>query len=302
MDPVTLTVIGSALGLGISAGSLLVGYLLGRRRTRKAQSPQVQKELDDAKQQLAWHEERRGEWEADLERMRAQRDEYRRIAETHEVKMPEAQDPQVTKRQVWKDRRYTGHPERNLVNLKEELRPYWNKEVVLVVNVVGSGPYVYQGRYLKEAGWKNQGRLTADLGPFIYHGPASRAMQEFETFILDVDTGLCTGRGSEGLRWKDGDSPILFKVTLDVIETVTWEAPAIHTVEVAVVQEDVQRVVIEKPVMLPLGQSQEYIRALVEDSLARRAAEVEVNSLERDKEAALERIRQRVSRGTSQPS
>jgi len=90
----------------------------------------------------------------DLKRTCADRDRYRKIASTHEVKLPDPQKSRVEERQVWKGRRYRGTPP----------RPFWPtlpRTWLSSRETISLSPFPYSGKggwaaHLKEHRYKTE--------------------------------------------------------------------------------------------------------------------------------------------------
>lgn len=302
MDPITISVI-----VGVSAVALsgilgrAVGIRTGRKREQAhlnaidlvAENEALKEQNESLQRDNNWFNGHYESLKRDLRQVTADRDKYRTMAESHEVKIPKTPAPETATRKVWKEKRFGGHPRDNLVNLAKEMEPYKDLEVEMDIRIIGSefGGGHGHAQALSEA-WKNGGRPIKDIGPFRYHGPGKRALADFSTFLTDDNTGLMK-RVKDGSKvWRDDDSPLCMVVALTVTETITPKVPEVHVVEVAIVEKTVERVVVEKPVVVlketPAATPAD-LRQVVEEVLARREAEAEVEKL--DRESVEERVR-----------
>lgn len=295
VDPITIGLGVVALATGLSG--LVTGIAIGRRgskaeRVLREENEELQRGLDRAQREQRWAEEyREGEIQA-RQAAERDRDRYRKMAASHEVKLPEITESVVKTGTAWERRRFNGHPKENLANLAKELKLYKGREVQMTVWIDGTGWSSTQGKLLAET-WKRGGQPTRELGPHVYHGPAERAWEDFQTFVMDDDTGLMK-RDSRTKRkvWRDDDSPLTFEVTLEVTEVI--EAPKLpqtHVVEVAVVEEQVRVIEVEKPVYIEVEKdteqdeattmrlSREEVHTMVEEAIDRRIAKEEVDAL-----------------------
>jgi hypothetical protein len=291
VDPLTLLV-ASLVVLGVTASTW--AYRIGLRRGRR-ESP-CQEDLDrrvDLETKLGLAKEFNEQFSRTVDGLRAtlasvekERDRFRKMAESHEIKPVEPPEPKTVTRQIWKGRLFRGHPSENLKNMAKELAEFMNKEVVVKIAVRAGDLGVATGHYraLREA------RRGDDLGPFQFEGSARRALADFTTFLMDDDLGLVTvSKNHPGKKlWKDKDSPLSFHVDLTVTEVVTPTVPQVQLVEVAVVSEKIREVIVEKPVVVevekkaeaePASLPKEEIRKVVADEIARREAEREVEGI-----------------------
>lgn len=301
MEPVTIALV-STIGLIATSTGVLAGRWWGRRTSPTAELLDRIQELEDAKirleRDLGYEERWRKAAEERNEVLEQQRDKYRRMAESHEIKMPEP--PEIEVGTVWEKRKFNGHPKDNLRNLRNEMKEHLKRDITLHIKLrggdLGGGGY---GRIIAKA-WTNDGKPVKDIGPWEFHGPGDRALKDLETFLMDDDTGLVDVKKVNGRRkktWKDEDSPLVFEVTLEVEGTnKAPEIPKPQIVEVPVVQVEREIVTIEKLVEspeadTPAGIIPEEIRSLVADELARRAAAEEVEALDKTVEDARERLK-----------
>ena len=189
-------------------------------------------EVTVGQQNAHWNNE---QLNCDLAFLQKERDEYKRIAETHEVKFP-----QHVKRRVWENRLFKDHPKQNLQALSQELTAF--KDADLIVNVT----FMLHGAWKAHCTWQTTTcRFTV---------PPERISKEIECFITDQNLSLT--EYIDGVKqWKPFNSPITFSVDLTTVDSYR---PEIHTVEVlrteTVVKEVVQRVIVgmnESPSEMP---------------------------------------------------
>jgi len=266
MDPITLIVMGVALVSTASA------YFLGKRANIptevRRKNRQLQVDLKQSRAETEYQEQRCLGYEHDLKLARRQRDEYRKIAETHTIKFPDVPEP-VQTHQVWGKRIYRGIPDENLVSLELDFRQFRGRELFLDLKIQGCGGWK---KIIKEAGWHRVERVLGTYGSWTnrkvpldyigtihFEGPPNRVLEEIRTFLLDDDTGLTLiPEGSKQKAWKDRDSPLKFVVSLAVSDPIELpEMPDVHMVEVLRVEERVTERVIEKPVVVSIPEGSE---------------------------------------------
>lgn len=268
--------------LGVVAGFLLGRELSVRRRTRKLEGELEQSQLDLARANADlkaarvdrdYYHQRFETTLLDLSRVTQERDKYRDIAASHTVQWPD--DPPEPVRQptpVWRQRRYAHHPSSNLSSLAADMASHLTAEVRLSLEVIPMG------------GWESRVR---QLGPFEWEGPGQRVLEELKLFLADDDLRLMRRLQGGGEKvWADADSPLIFKVDLDIVE---HSAPGVHIHEVQVlhVETAIKERIIEQPVIIevpvrrlgdpaPEAQvalSREEVLALFEVELERKLAE-----------------------------
>lgn len=270
------------LVLGAVAGFVLGRELTTRRRTRALEArleaeqldlSRVRADLHVARVDRDYYHQRFETTLLDLSRVTQERDQYRDIAASHTVQWPE--EPPEPVRQptpVWRQRRYAHHPSSNLSSLAADLAPHLEAEVRLSLEVLPMG------------GWESRIRK---FGPVEWEGPGHRVLEELRLFLSDDDLRLMRRlQGSGEKVWADIDSPLVFKVDLDIIE---HSAPGVHIHEVQVLHMEpvVEERIIEQPVIIEvpvqrLGDqtpeervtlSREEVLALFEVELERKLAE-----------------------------
>ena len=227
------------------------------------------------------------QWKAAAETNAKERDKFKKMAETHEVKWPEPPKPKHTTTEVWDDRRYSNHPAENLKALATDLAQFKDREVTLTLSLVFVG------------GWNQivqNARMSGDnFKKMVFAGPPERVVAEITTFMHDHDmTFMSPTKPADKyhhasqplnpdikLKWNDIDSVMIWKINLSVSETLQPALkPEIHIVEVPVVEtrtveiEKVVERVVEKTT-IPVRE----VEALVNEVLARKSAEAEVEAI-----------------------
>jgi hypothetical protein len=295
-DPVTLVAVGVVVLV-----SSLGAYRMGRRKERQEagtadlfnENQRLVCENDRLQREARWRDSTIDAHAQQLQAAVDARDKYRAMAETHEVKLPEVPEPTHQTGVVWEGRRFNGHPEANLKNMTKELKPYKGRQVRMLVTVNGESWSSTQGSLLAKR-WQREGKPTRLLGPFEYNGPAERCLQDFDTWVRDLDTGLTEMKRVHNRNtkvWADTDSPLTFSVDLEVTEVIEPPPlPQTQLVEVAVVEREVQIVEVEKPIFVSIpegqtedlcGHTKEEIREMVDEVLQRKVADEEVEALGR---------------------
>lgn len=312
----------------VGAVSSVVGAIAATI-TERARTKEIRQKAGKALNQVKALEDRLEAWDAALGRKEAmialiakERDQFARMAESHEVKYPSRQSTKRENVQLWKDRSFLGHPSANLKHLHQELHEHLDNEVILSVVIqptqLGETGFTKANAQARSGDWLRGGQL----GPFEFHGTGRRALSDLRTYLTDPNRGFVrpapkkrkrvalidalSGKMQEegqevlddALAWVDADSPLPMLVTLEYVKHIEPQLPTVHTVEVAVVRTEVQ--VIEKPVHAKTpedtegtcGHSREEIVTLVNDTLARRIAELEVEKADQ----ALSRVAAKASR------
>ena len=279
----------------VSLVSGLLGVVLGAQ-FRKHKPGELEAEVQDLQTEkaqleydLRWAREGRDRSQSDAERMRKQRDDYAKIASSHEVTYPEKGKPV----EVWGNRRYSDHPEKNLVDLQEDLAEFKGKDLKVAIELVGVGGW---DAILKEA-WKQKGHRglpTVPKSTLKFEGSPDRVIRQIGTFLLDDDSGFArkgkrTGGEEQPKKWKDEDSPTLWSVDLEITD---MELPSVHKVEVLRIQEEVRDRIVEKPVAVQVpeevstalcGHTDESLTSLIN-------AVLEIRDLERPERLIREKL------------
>ena len=242
-------------------------------RLRRAEGDHLRAEADvkAARIDRDYYQQRFEQSLIDLSRVEADRNAYREIASSHELKWPEAPpEPSQSATPVWRNRRYAHHPASNIAALADDLAPHLDHEIHLTLTITPLG------------GWESRIRT---IGPIEWSGPARRVLEEVRCMLLDDDTRLMRELDGEKV-WADLDSPLVFQVDLDRVE-ITPPGVHIHEVEVLRVEKEIEERIIEQPVIIevPLhrigdptpeervGLTKEEVLALFDKQLDRRLAE-----------------------------
>ena len=288
MEPVTtiglaVCAVAGFLSGGV-AGVALTKRFWGSEAELRNQLSEARGERDRLEFELRSETKERERYQLWYDHACKERDRFSEIASSHEIKMPE--NPEEGP--FWKERLFSNHPEKNLENMKNELynAGLLDKEVDLHVEVLGStlgGASGFSQAISKT--WTRNGKPTKDIGPWEFNGTAARALEDLEAFLRDDNTGLMK-RGEK--KWIDDDSPLVFKVSIDILEPINPKPPEPQIVEVAVIKTEREIVEVEKPVFISVpegqeaelcGHTQEEIRALVKDEIQKHNAEAEIESL-----------------------
>lgn len=173
----------------------------------------------------------------------AQRDDYAKIASTHELRPFRWATPQWV-RKVWKDRRYAGHPASNLEGLTRDFAAFRDEHVLvkLDIELFGGWKRLFGGEHEPAVGDVTRSISAGDS--MIFEGPADRVLEQIVTFLCDDDTGFASKDEDGGLRWRDADSPMTWLLTVDVCEGLA-SPPPVEYVEVLRVQETLVERVVE---------------------------------------------------------
>ncbi|MGH1344923.1 MAG: hypothetical protein ACRBN8_25410 [Nannocystales bacterium] len=261
-----LVMLGMALG-----GSVTWLYLREQKEGLLGELGERQKELDSANAERTTADRKLALRERQLALAAAQRDDYAKIASTHEIDAPRWGAGEWA-RKVWKDRRYGGHPSENLADLRRDFVPFAEEHVLLAVGLE------LLGGWKSLLGEESSASITTPLSAgdtLLFEGPGARVLDQLSTFLLDDDTGFYEpaepdSEGDAG-RWRDENSPMVWRLTLDVLHP---ESPShLQFVEVLRVHKELEEVIIERPVIravpddvaTSLGQhTKEEIVALIE--------------------------------------
>jgi len=264
------------LVVGLLGGTFALGRHSGKLAERKGR-PALQADLSKVQDRLINQEAKREHLEGqvtvlreEVAKVRGQRDEYARMAATHEVKHLSSPEPKIVRRQVFNDRVYQGHPEGNLKALEEDLAPYASQDVEINIQSVALGGWAH---LMKKSGWTLEGRPSVKItkGILHYQGPPARVVQELREWFWDDDNGFVVvetkkrKKATEGeevfedtdsvpkKRWADSDSQLEWKVDLIVTEIQEPSTPEIQMVEVLKIQEQIVERTVIKPVPVTTG-------------------------------------------------
>lgn len=166
-----------------------------------------------------------------------QRDGYAAIASSHEVTQHQWRAGQWI-RKVWKDRRYAGHPSDNLEDLVRDFDGLGDEHVLVTLDIelFGGWKTLLGGTHMRAAGDVTTPMSAGDTMSF--EGPAHRVKQQIVTFIRDFDTGFVDVGDDDEKTWRDPDSPMTWRLNLDVLEGY-GTPPKVQFVEVLRVQKEI---------------------------------------------------------------
>lgn len=273
------------LAAGAAVGAV-VTWAVGRRRARERLDAERQTALerDHARSKARYLDRRLEIRTKQLERATQERDDYARIASTHEVEPRHFQKGQWV-RKVWKDRRYSGHPSDNLEALRRDIATFRDEHILLSfdIELLGGWKTLLLGDDVDAS--PSQATTPLSAGQTLrFEGPADRVLQQVVTFLQDDDTGLMDPGGDDQDKvWRDADSPMIWRLTVDVLEG-QGSPPDVEFVEVLRIQEKIVEQVVERPVVRTVpaevtsrlcGHTPEEIVMLIE-------AVLEVRELDRD--------------------
>ncbi len=272
-------------------GSLCVGFILGKLSKKKPkpesleeENEKLDRELKIAKTNLRSLENNQDIYNRTIDRLTSERDRFKDIAETHDVRIPEFKDREYQASKIWNNRLYCDLPNENLKNLERDLK--------------GTGEEFFSVRIKFEAlgGWK--------FDPFTVkrQGTLKQIHSEITALMLDVDYDLVRNNYNGRKVWKDGDSPIRMIVSVDAIREVNHVTPEnIRVVEVAVTSTEFEVIEVEKPVFIDddkdevpglVPHTKEEIVKIIREYDLRKEAEREVESITTPADEHLKRMRQ----------
>lgn len=273
------------LAVGAAAGAVIT-WAVGRKRTRERlyAERKAALERDQARSKARFLGRRLEVRTQQLERATEERDDYARIASTHQLQPRHFEKGQWV-RKVWKDRRYSGHPSDNLEALRRDFADFRDEHVLLSFDIQLLGGW--KSLLLGDEIDASPGQATTPLSAgqaLLFEGPADRVLQQVVTFLEDDDTGLMDPGGEDRPRaWRDADSPMIWLLTVDVLEG-QGSPPDVEFVEVLRIQEKIVERIVERPVVRTVppevttrlvGHTPEEIVMLIE-------AVLEVRELDRD--------------------
>jgi hypothetical protein len=236
---VTVLLFGAALG----AGAMWL-HFRGQAKRHEAEVREVYKALNEADASKRTADRRLALRARQLELAAAQRDDYAKIASSHEVDTARWAAGEWA-RKVWKERRYSGHPRENLADLRRDFEPFAEEHVLLSIDLELLGGW----KTLLE-GESSGASITTPLSAgetLLFEGPGERVIEQFSTFLHDDDTGFFVASDEGDGRWHDEDSPMVWRLTLDVLHP---ESPShVQFVEVLKVQKELEEVIVERPVI-----------------------------------------------------
>jgi uncharacterized membrane protein len=274
------------LGIALGAGATVVHFRNQEKEHAKALDTQ-RRALDEVKGEQRTLDRRLALRDRQLAMASSQRDDYAKIAASHEVEAPRWGAGEWA-RKVWKERRYSGHPSTNLEDLRRDFAPFSEEHVLLSLDLQLLG------------GWKalvmgddSHSAITTPLSAgetLLFEGPGDRVLEQLSTFLHDDDTGFFDeGEEGEDGRWRDENSPMVWLITLDVLHP---ESPShLQFVEVLRVEKELEEVIIERPVVraVPDDVASSLSHHTKEEIVALIEAVLEVRELGPDQRIAAER-------------
>lgn len=239
--PVSLALVLLGMALG---GSFTWMYFREQKEALVGELGESQKQLASVDADRTTADRKLALRERQLALASSQRDDYAKIAATHEIEAPRWGAGEWA-RKVWKDRRYGGHPSKNLEDLRRDFAPFADEHVLLAVDLE------LLGGWKSLLGEESTASITTPLSAgdtLLFEGPGARVLEQLSTFLLDDDTGFFEPSEVDGKgRWRDENSPMVWRLTLDVLHP---ESPShLQFVEVLRVQKEIEEVVIERPVV-----------------------------------------------------
>lgn len=231
------------------------------RAALRAASHERSAELSTVTKRLAVRDEQ-------LAETTKQRDDYKAIASSHTVEYTGWRSGQWVKK-VWKDRRYAGHPSRNLEAFVADFAVFADEHVLLTVDIELMGGW----KALLGDGGKSAVTEPLKLGrSMLFEGPGQRVLEQLVTFLKDDDTGfIVVGEGGDK-QWRDSDSPMNWRFTVDVLQD-EQKPVEVHPIEVLRVEREIVERIVEKPVVKTIppevantlcGHTEEEIVTLIE--------------------------------------
>jgi uncharacterized membrane-anchored protein YhcB (DUF1043 family) len=223
---------------GVVMGAVAM-HFAGRRRQQQLETEArtLRAALHDAESAGKTLEKRlalRGE---KIEELEKQRDDYAAIASSHEVKQHEWRSGQWI-RKVWRDRRYAGHPSDNLEELVRDFEKLGTEHVLVTLDLdlFGGWKTLLGGTHVRAAGHVTTPMRAGDT--MLFEGPADSVRKQIVTFIRDDDTGFVETTPSGEKTWRDPDSPMTWRLNLDILEGY-GTPPEVQYVEVLRVQKEI---------------------------------------------------------------
>jgi len=228
----------AAIAFVALAVGLLVGVSVGRRSAPKLEA---WKQLNVKATQL-WDQHLRDQLKISAvedytDEVRVLRDRYKKIAATHDVKMPET--TKKSEKVLWKDRRFALPFPRVLEKVKEFILSI--DEDLILVEMDVQGKSTFWGPAIKDAGWtKGKDKTLIDTLNRSFSGPPAEVAEEIEAFF----TSYRPFSDAQG-RPKD---PLLLVFQVKTPRYEDLPEPKVQIVEVAVVEE----VIVERDVAVPV--------------------------------------------------
>jgi len=291
MDPITLSIV----GVGTLVVSGLGGFLAGRR-TKIRPVRDLEKKIDEQEasiRSLNWSLESASRGNERLERhcrrVQEERDEFERIASTHDIHLIEPEKEPIrgwVSDPAYDCRRYDDNIKTNLKRIKALLNSerFKGKRVKVELRVYVSGTWT---KILQNRGWSfRDKRGSMDLLEFgrlrrVFMGSGSHVFDEILTFLADPHWDLAQRTGQNHYSWRDVTSPIRFDLNVDAweetgeVKELDLEKPKIHTVEVLRTRTELVEKIVEVPVEVEVTPDGEHAGDLNADQIAA-LVEVEV--------------------------
>jgi hypothetical protein len=244
---------------------LAAGFIVGRWwnkdvRTLKRDLAATRSKLSTVSDERDWYQRNIEARDKSISQIAADRDKFRKMASTHEVKFPDPVAERKRTFEVWSGRRYLCHPEKLLAQLQEDLKPYTDKLVVLRLDLEGRGGW---RPYLEEVWRDNYDRALSKINSNLlaFEGTGNRVFDQFRDFLRSVGHGFV--RHDAQRTWKDLDSPVLVQAWMSVTEvTKAPPLPTIQIVEVPVVQVEPRIEIVERQIPVPLDTGVDPIRTM----------------------------------------
>lgn len=248
-----------SLSVGIAAGSVTLFIVnVIRNRQLVQENKRAMRAIEKLRSDCNYHISRSHSYIEQIDLLTKQRNDYAKIAETHDIKLPAVGTVETVKG-VWKKRLYAGHPKDNLVALENDLMKFKGSEVSITLEIEPSVTYLDAFWTLRHHNLDHYGgKVAKKKVSYLFAGPPERVFNEIKTTLTDTDFGLvksipksrkARSEGASSYAWRDDDSPVDFLVSMDLERKVTEEfKPDIRYVEVLRVQETFRDIVHEKVV------------------------------------------------------
>ena len=236
------------------------GFFVGRKRER-FKHPTLYRRLREAERDLLTKDNERGYLEQRIrnlaeqgEHLRQQRDQYKEIATSHEVTLPEVSPPKVITKEVWKNRLYHDTISHILKYLAADMVEYQGQEVMVHLDVEPLGGWKSIVKKYWKINWDQTGGLNKSM--LVFQGPAERVVGQIERWFKDDDHGFVIQSGYNQGDWRDEDSPMKWEVDLEMTITEDpQEMPTVQYVKVAVVEREIEERIVKVPVSVGTAES-----------------------------------------------
>ena len=255
---------GLGIIIGAAAGGLIAGFLVceavWRPRRKKLAHWQAEavKNLDLAERAAAKIEDLREVQKA----TKAKSEQYRRIAKTHDVKMPER--GKKSEKVLWKDRRFALPFPRVLEKAKEFVLSIEEELILVELAVEGKGSFWASA--IQDAGWTKRGTdERVETLSRSFSGPPAEVAEEIEAYFNSYKPfNVKQGRPKDPLV-------LVFQVKTPRYEDLP--EPEVQIVEVAVVEEHIVEKEVEVPVYIVVEWGEDP-KTQLEDPRAQRARQI----------------------------